>query len=399
MPATQRTADWTVLLGMLVLVWTPGVGAQDTTAVSAKTWVGREAEIEEFLKTAEIVGLADIPVGVTHPKSATLAPGGPVDRFAWKPLEPGVRRGHYESYKAEIAAYELDKLLGLGMVPVTVERRIRGDLGAAVMWLSPTQSFKDLGGTPTPPTGHRGYWNIQLIRAKMFDTLIYNRDPNEGNWLVDPAWNLMLIDHSRSFTPGDDMAHENMLRVDRYLWERMQLLDEPTLTAAVGEWLSDAEIHAILERRDRMGEIIDALVAANGPAAVLLRYRVPPGAAAPVRPASAPAGNDLINSLLAAVSEAPLIAPSSELTWMGTVVALDGYRGPYAHIAEAGLRAGHALGLLAGDEGLLCLTASARDLAPYQRLRGLVGRAVEIFGVLADGTDMPVVQVTVSRIS
>ena len=179
----------------------------------------------------------------------------------------------------------------------------------------------------------------------------------------------------------------------------MQQLDEPMLTAVLGEWLSDVEIRAILERRDRMGEIIDALVAANGQAAVLLRPRVPPGAAAPARPASALVDNDLINSLLAAVSEAPLIAPSSELTWMGTVVALDAHRGPHAHIAEAGLRAGHALGLVAGDEGLLCLTASARDLAPYERLRGLVGRDVEIFGVLADGTDMPVVQVTVSRIS
>ena len=64
------------------------------------------------------------------------------------------------------------------------------------------------------------------------------------------------------------------------------------------------------------------------------------------------------------------------------------------------MRAGHTLGLLvtARDEGLLCLTASERDLEPYERLQGLVGREAEIFGVLADGTDMPVVQVTVSRV-
>ena len=60
---------------------------------------------------------------------------------------------------------------------------------------------------------------------------------------------------------------------------------------------------------------------------------------------------------------------------------------------------GIALGLLAGDEGLLCLTRSERDGEPFERLRGLVGSDVEIFGVLADGTDMPVVQVTVSRVS
>ena len=279
MSARQRTMCVTMLVGMVALVWVPVAHVQDGEAVSTKTWSGREAKIEEYLKTAEILGLEDIPVGVTNPKVAELAPGGPVDRFAWKALKPGRQRGFWESDKAETAAYELDKLLGLGMVPVTVERRIRGDLGAAIMWVAPTETFKALGGTPTPPTRFIGYWTIQLIRAKMFDCLIYNQDPNEGNWLKDPAWNLILIDHSRSFTPDNKMAHEDMTRVDRYLWERMQQLDEPMLTAALGEWLSGREIRAILQRRDQMGEIIDELVATNGELAVLLRYGIPPGAA------------------------------------------------------------------------------------------------------------------------
>ena len=220
MPARQRTmrVAMAMLVGLALLVWAPVAHLQDGEAVSAKTWLGREAEIEEYMKTAEILGLEDIPVGVTNPQSADLAPGGPVDKFAWKPLRPGIYQGYCESYLAEIAAYELDKLIGLGMVPVKVERRINGEFGAAIMWLSPTKSWKDLGGVPTPPTRHLGYWNIQLIRAKMFDNLIYNRDPNEGNWLVDPAWNLMVIDHSRAFTPDDDMEHDDMNRIDRYLW-------------------------------------------------------------------------------------------------------------------------------------------------------------------------------------
>ena len=279
MPARQRMMRMTMLGGLALLVWVSVAHAQDGEAVSAKTWLGHEAEIEEYLRTAEILGMEAIPVGVTSPESGDLAPGGPVDKFAWKQLTPGMRRGFWESYKAEIAAYELDKLLGLGMVPVTVERRIEGDLGAVVMWAAPTESFKELGGTPKPPTRQIGYWTIQLIRAKMFDNLIYNQDPNEGNWLKDPAWNLILIDHSRSFTADDDMTHEDMNRIDRYLWERMQLLDEPTLTTVLGEWLSGREIEAILERRDRMGEIIDELVATNGEAAVLMRYGIPPGAA------------------------------------------------------------------------------------------------------------------------
>ena len=48
----------------------------------------------------------------------------------------------------------------------------------------------------------------------MFDNLICNVDPNLGNWLVDPSWNLILIDHTRSFTTKKDMVHQ-MTRIDQ----------------------------------------------------------------------------------------------------------------------------------------------------------------------------------------
>ena len=108
-----------------------------------------------------------------------------------------------------------------------------------------------MGGFPSPPTTQRAWWTVQLIRAKMFDNLIYNRDPNEGNWMVDPAWNVILIDHSRAFTRGTEMQHP-LTQVDRDLWDRMKALDEAALTAALGEWLGGGEIRSILERRDVM---------------------------------------------------------------------------------------------------------------------------------------------------
>ena len=108
--------------------------AQAPAAVSAKIWTDRAPEIEAYLKTAEVVGMEDLKVGVTRPRRAKLAPGGPVEAFAWKAIKPGRYSGYWESYKSEIAAYELDKLLGLGMIPPTVEKRVEGDLGAAVMW-------------------------------------------------------------------------------------------------------------------------------------------------------------------------------------------------------------------------------------------------------------------------
>jgi hypothetical protein len=239
-------------------------------AASAKAWLGRATEYEDVLRRAEVVRTEAIPVGVTKPVRCYLAPGGLALSFAFKSVKPGRQTGFWESYKSEMAAYELDKLLDLGMIPPTVEKRVGNDLGAAVLWVSPVRSFKQMGGPPSPPAERFDSWNRQMARAKMFHNLINNRDPNLGNWLVDPAWNLILIDHTRAFAPGLDMIHP-LTRVEKALWERMLALDEPGLKPALAPYLDGGQIKDILKRRDRMKKEIDELVAEKGEAGVLLR--------------------------------------------------------------------------------------------------------------------------------
>jgi hypothetical protein len=269
-PHTRTRQSLVVVLALL----TPGaLVARQTAAIQpadAKIWVGRYQEFETLLKTAEVTRKEErLPVGVTGPKRIALAPGGPIDAIVWKPIRPGFSGGFYESYKSEIAAYELDKLVGLDMVPPYVERRISGEMGAATMWLNGVRSFNELGGPPTPPAVQQARWTRDLVRAKMFDNLIANTDPNLGNWLKDDAWNVILIDHSRCFTGARDMTHQ-MNRIDRRLWISMQALDEPTLAKALGAWVGRGEIRAILQRRDRMKQLIDKLVAEKGEAEVFI---------------------------------------------------------------------------------------------------------------------------------
>jgi hypothetical protein len=264
-----------VLFGMLVGspgLWASITPAQATveTPASAAIWIGRAQEFEEFLTSAEIVRIEDIPIGVTKPERAYFSEGGLVESMSFKRIKPGRYKGFWESYRSDIAAYELDKLLGLDMIPPTVEKRVEGDLGAAVMWVKPVKNFKELGGPPHPPSTHAARWNRQLVKAKMFDVLIYNRDPNLGNWLVDPAWNLILIDHTRAFTAEKKWAH-TLKRVDAELWERMKTLTLEQLTPVLEKWLPRGQIEAIVERRDMMQKEIDRLVAANGEGAVLMK--------------------------------------------------------------------------------------------------------------------------------
>jgi hypothetical protein len=269
----RRVACPLVLTLVLAAGWTHALRAQPappSEPAGVKAWLSGPQTFEAFLREAKVVGRQAVPVGVTRPTRCQLEPGGPVAEMAWKPIKPGFYSGYRESYMHEIAAYELDKLLKLDMVPPTVERQLDGVKGAAVMWVSPTRSFKELGGAPTAPPAHAASWNRQLSRAKLFDNLIANIDPNLGNWLVDPAWNLILIDHTRSFTTTNRLVHE-MTRIDWDLWSRMQALDEPALQSALGQWLGRSELRAILERRDRMAKNIAQMVARSTEAAVYIK--------------------------------------------------------------------------------------------------------------------------------
>src|SRR5262245_64590128 len=235
--------------------------APQTPAVCSRVWVGHEAEFERALAENRVTGLEEIPIGVTNPERGSLDPPTPVARFTWKPLKPGYSRGYQESYKAEIAAYRLDQLLGLGMVPPVVERTIDGKTGAAVYWIENMKPWETLSG----PRGPEPEWSRQLSRMKMFDLLVANIDRNKGNLGYDADWHLFLIDHSRAFT--DKMDLEGLAEptyIDRRLWDRMSALTFDSLKAALNGLLPDDELNALIARRDKMAATIAGMVKRRG---------------------------------------------------------------------------------------------------------------------------------------
>jgi hypothetical protein len=232
----------------------------------SRAWVGQEAAIEAFLTAGKVVRMEAVPIGVTKPQRGYLEPGL-VARFAWKVLPPQRRGGFHESYKAEIAAYQLDRLLDMQMVPPVVERKVDGLVGAAVYWVEQTKGWD----MKKPAQGPEPEWSRQISRMKLFDQLIGNIDRNQGNLLYDADWHLLLIDHSRAFTTRkslDGIAAPGL--VDAGLWKRIDALTEADLDTAVGAWLNDDERAAILARRDRMRQAIARLVKDKGAARVFL---------------------------------------------------------------------------------------------------------------------------------
>jgi hypothetical protein len=224
-----------------------------TQGLGAKVWVGRYQEIEEYLRTAECVSMYG-----TDPRKATrctLPPGGPFARMAWRSLPPGVYRGFWESYKADIAAYEIDKLLKMDMVPPGVERQLQGIKGSAQLWVDNAFGVKE---DESPDEPHRVHWDNQLVRMTIFDNLIGNRDRNRANMLRDAEWNVILLDHARAFGIGTELSYK-MTRIDGAFWTRIESLTRTQLDTALRAWIGDNEIQAILDRRERMRADVKSL--------------------------------------------------------------------------------------------------------------------------------------------
>ena len=235
---------------VLVLACMPGLlglgQAPSDQVPAAKVWVGRHQEIEDYLRTAECVKLERS--GTNRVARCYLRPGGPVARMAWRAAPPGVHQGFRDSYKAEIAAYELDKLLEMEMVPPAVERQLAGNRGGAQVWV---ENIVDLSGDEAPPAMHRANWDSQVARMTMFDNVIGNQGRSRATMLRDAAWNLILIDHSRAFGVETEL-YSKMHRIDAAYWERLERLTRKQLETVLRPWLDGDAIAAILLRRDKM---------------------------------------------------------------------------------------------------------------------------------------------------
>jgi hypothetical protein len=244
----------------------PGIQiAPPAPASGSKIWVGRYAEFETYIRTAAIERIANVGTGVTHPRHAFFAPGGLAGGVVLKNLPPRTTQGFFESYKSEIAAYELDKLLRLDMVPPTVEREVDGHPLSAQLWLDGVRTFGDVKNE-APPDGRA--WLFQVNRQKLFDDLIANIDDNAGNLAIDAAWNLILVDHSRCFTKTTKLPFP-LTQIDRAFYERVKALDASTLEPSLSPWLERGALEALLKRRDAIVRTIDGLVGERGDGAVL----------------------------------------------------------------------------------------------------------------------------------
>ena len=250
---------------------TPASGQQETTASQLT-----DDEKEEFLRTAEIGRKRGLDVGVTRSDRATLDDGHlkhdahiqTIDEFrrGVTTLRRSVEVNFQDSYKFNIAAYRLDRLINLNMVPVSVERRI-GRRNAAVTWWVDDVQMMELDRhekkiqPPDVPA-----WSDQMFNVRVFNELVYNTDPNLGNVVITNDWQIRLIDYTRGFRRWKKLRTPENLgpRIDRRVYDGLRGLDQETLTGVMDGLLTKSQIEGILARRDLILQYFDEEIAQKG---------------------------------------------------------------------------------------------------------------------------------------
>lgn len=258
---------------------TDAAQVQPSTAASGPV-LSRE-EMESFLLRARVVKRRSAPKGVTGTVRATLSDGilthdasiQTVDESHLRyPTTRGLELNFRDSWRFNVAAYKLDKLLDLGMIPATVERSHGGNKGSFTWWVDDVlmDEGRRLETKANPPNSTR--WNEQMWIVRVFDQLIYNTDRNVGNLLIDKSWRFWMIDHSRAFRRHKTLLDgKNLTRCERGLLDRLRALDVNTLEKEMRGYLDTDEIRALLARR----ELIVAHFERAGPTALYEAARVP----------------------------------------------------------------------------------------------------------------------------
>lgn len=153
----------------------------------------------------------------------------------------------------EVAAYRLDRMLGLYMVPVTVQREIAGKPGT--LQYVPVEMINETARV-AEDEGKKAYCSMEKQRTAMyvFDTLINNPVRTPLSMLYNPDnWNLVLVDHENSFETGTDLP-SYLGKIEYVVNEQwrstLQGLDDQTLRRKLGEVLNDQHLAELAQRRD-----------------------------------------------------------------------------------------------------------------------------------------------------
>lgn len=203
------------------------------------------ADIERILQHGDVVSVAEDEAGM---EIVTVSEGG-------NTLEAVFTKRSGRGFYPEAAAYRLDLLLGLEMVPVAVVRQV-GRADGTLRFRVPgsidesKRKEKGSGGGAQCPLNDQ--WEMMPI----FDTLIFNEGRSLQSIRYSPDnWQVLLTAHHLAFSTGKGrpryLQGRELALTGRWRTALESLTDE-VLTEHLGDVLDKKRLAALAKRRDQL---------------------------------------------------------------------------------------------------------------------------------------------------
>jgi hypothetical protein len=160
-----------------------------------------------------------------------------------------------KGFVPEVAAYKLDRLLSLDMVPVTVQREIGGSSGSLQFLPRDVRNESQRieakeGGSAWCPL--QDQWSAMYV----FDALIYNPGRRPQAMVYDTDhWQLMLTGNQDTFDAkrGRPAWLKSVdLQIGDAWVNALRSIDDATLEKSLGDVLDKKRIAALAKRRDEL---------------------------------------------------------------------------------------------------------------------------------------------------
>lgn len=231
------------------------------------------AEIESYLSRARVVSNQPSIRGRSKPWEVELVDGKDKRRGMFKHIHFPRPRILADSYTYELAAYELDKMLDLFIIPPMVEREIDGIKGSLQIFLENCTSLKSIKRRKgSPPDADR--FQKALDEIIVLETLANDTCMDEDDILVHAeTWKPCRIDFSMAFAPQVKLKDDcPIMRCSRRLYEGLKALGDAKLEERLGPYLSTEEIEALIRRKRLILDRLVHLVEERGEAAVIYDF-------------------------------------------------------------------------------------------------------------------------------
>ncbi len=228
-------------------------------------------DVEFYLKNAAVVKVIKEAVpGRTAAWKINLDDGEIKKQAMFKVVDDTRPALLPDSYKYELAAYALDKLLDLNKIPPMIEREIEGTRGSLQIRVENCFGLDEKQRKNIRPPDSQAFANA-LEEINVFENLVYNERKELDDILIqEKSWDVFRVDFSEAFAPYSNLIPEQKItHCSKTLFQNLQDLSDDMIKTGLESYLNDEEMSALLTRKTLIIKTLKTLIAEKGEAAVL----------------------------------------------------------------------------------------------------------------------------------